>query len=329
MAAVHAAAAADAGFRVVAVASATGTSARHLAGELDARRVRVDDLPAGAEVLVVATPPTAHVDAALAGLAAGATVLVESPIAATPADSDRMRVAAGRTDGRVRASANLRAAPAWRVALDRIARLGPLGHLSASVTQPTPDWGHFRSPLRSGGVLYTSGAQLLPLLLDAADVASDGPAHVESVTATLASSRDDGADDTADVTLRLRRRGADDTLNATLHADWGTDASTWIQAAGDGGAVRIEFAPAIGVEHNGEPVPVDGDTASPLHQLGYVAQLAGLGTDTDMSLDLERAQHVLDVITAAYRSAGRHGEWTDPNESVDRDRAPMQWWRPT
>jgi predicted dehydrogenase len=331
MAGVHAAAAGDAGLRVVAVASATGSSARHLAGELDARRVSAADLPAGADVLVVATPPTAHADATLAGLAAGATVLVESPIAATLSDTDRMVTAAGRSTGRLRATANLRCSPAWRTALDRIAQLGPLGHLSASVTQPTPDWGHLRDPLQAGGVLFTSGAQLLPLLLDAAGAgaAHRGVARVDAVAATLESSRNDGADDRAEVTLRLRTGGTDADLTATLHAEWGPGASTWVQAAGELGAVRIEFAPSITVEHNGERVPTSAATTSPLHQLGYVAQLAELGTDADATLDVDAAVHVLDAVTAAYRSAGRHGEWIDLSEPVERDRTPMQWWRTT
>jgi len=337
MAGVHAAAAGDAGLRIVAVASATGGSARHLAGELDARRVSAADLPAGAEVLVVATPPTAHVDATLAGLAAGATVLVESPIAATLSDADRMVTAAGRSTGRLRATANLRCAPAWRAALERIAQLGPLGHLSASLTQPTPDWGHFRHPLQAGGVLFASGAQLLPLLLDAAGAASGdtgridtGPidtgrintGRITTVAAELSTTRDDGADDRADVTFQF---GADHT--ATLHAEWGPGASTWLQAAGAGGAVRVEFAPSISVEHNGEPVVVDGASTSPLHQLGYVDQLAGLSTTNDGTLDADEATHLLEVVTAAYVSAGRGGEPVTVPLETARDRTPLELWR--
>jgi predicted dehydrogenase len=337
MAGVHAAAAGDAGLRIVAVASATGGSARHLAGELDARRVSAADLPAGAEVLVVATPPTAHVDATLAGLAADATVLVESPIAATLSDADRMVTAAGRSTGRLRATANLRCSPAWRAALERIAQLGPLGHLSASLTQPTPDWGHFRHPLQAGGVLFASGAQLLPLLLDAAGAASGDTGRIDTgridtgrintgrittVAAELSTTRDDGADDRADVTFQF---GADHT--ATLHAEWGPGASTWLQAAGAGGAVRVEFAPSISVEHNGEPVVVDGASTSPLHQLGDVDQLAGLSTTNDGTLDADEATHLLEVVTAAYVSAGRGGEPVTVPLETARDRTPLELWR--
>jgi predicted dehydrogenase len=327
MAGVHAAAAGDAGLRVVAVASATGTSARHLAGELDARRVSAADLPAGADVLVVATPPTAHVAATLAGLAVGATVLVESPIAATLSDADRMVTAAGRSTGRLRATANLRCSPAWRAALERIAQLGPLGHLSASLTQPTPDWGHFRHPLQAGGVLFASGAQLLPLLLDAAgaafgDTGCINTDRITTVAAELSTTRDDGADDRADVTFQF---GADHT--ATLHAEWGPGASTWLQAAGAGGAVRVEFAPSITVEHNGEPVVVDGASTSPLHQLGYVDQLAGLSTSNDGTLDADEATHLLEVVTAAYVSAGRGGEPVPVQLETARDRTPLELWR--
>src|SRR4051794_27368919 len=89
IAVVHALAAQAAGWKVRAVASAGGTSARHLAGELDARKVSPEALPDGADVLIVATPPASHVPLVLQGLAAGATVLVEKPLATTLAGADR------------------------------------------------------------------------------------------------------------------------------------------------------------------------------------------------------------------------------------------------
>ena len=94
IAVVHALVAPAAGMKVHAVASANGTSARHLAGELDARRCRPEDLPAGADVLVVATPPVHHLRLARQGLGAGAAVLVEKPLATTLGEADQMVAAA-------------------------------------------------------------------------------------------------------------------------------------------------------------------------------------------------------------------------------------------
>ena len=90
IAVVHALAADSAGLKVRAVASAGGRSARHLAGELDARRCRPEELPAGAEVMIIATPPETHTELALLGVRAGARVLVEKPLATTLADADRI-----------------------------------------------------------------------------------------------------------------------------------------------------------------------------------------------------------------------------------------------
>ncbi len=174
IAVVHALAAQSAGMRVTAVASDGGTSARHLAGELDARRCRPDDLPAGADLLIVATPPDHHVDLAIQGLAAGVAVLVEKPLAPTLAEADRLVDAARSAERsgssvRIRCAENLVHAPFWRATLERRPSLGTLGHLSLRTRQPPPDWGHFTRPLDTGGVLFDLGPHPIALALGLAD----------------------------------------------------------------------------------------------------------------------------------------------------------------
>lgn len=321
IATVHALAAQAAGFPVVAVASAGGHSARRLAGQLDARPVAPDDLPAGADLLVVATPPDSHTALALQGVAGGADVLVEKPIATTLADADRLVLASQGPGHRViRCAENLLVAPAWRAVAARQARIGSLRHLSASTLQPPPTWGHFTRPLTVGGVLFDLGPHSIALVLSLAGNAAVG------VSASLSSSRPDGADD--DASLRIRFESG---LSATLDVSWtAPEPQWWLQAAGDDGVLRLELYPEVIVEANGEPIDVPerhvGAVDPALERFGYLDQL----------LDLEAAQTVVDartvleVICAAYCSAAAGGAEVPIPFTGDRTLTPLQLWhRPT
>ncbi|MHB1137434.1 MAG: Gfo/Idh/MocA family protein [Microthrixaceae bacterium] len=320
IAVVHALAAQAAGMKVVAVASAGGSSARHLAGELDAKRVRPEDLPAGADVLVVATPPREHVPLALQGLREGAHVLVEKPLAATLAGADRLVAAAAEhPELRVRCAENLVHSPAWRQVGSRRPALGTLTHLSLRTLQPPPTWGHFARPLDVGGVLYDLGPHAVALALGLADE------PVVGVTATLRSAREDGADDDASVALRFRSG-----LVASIEVSWVSSDTVWeAQAASDTGVLRLELLPEVTLEHDGEPVPValrHGGEPS-LEQFGYVDQLLDLVAEEDRpGQTVQAARDVLEVICAGYRSAGRGEEVTLPL-AEDLDLTPMQLWK--
>jgi predicted dehydrogenase len=295
IAVVHALSAPSAGIRVTAVASAGGTSARHLAGQLDARRVAPADLPAGADLLVVATPPDTHAALTLQGLAAGADVLVEKPLATTLADADRMVAAAAEPGAPALVCAeNLLYASAWQVLMTRRSAMGPLRHLSARTLQPPPDWGHFAGTLEAGGVLLDLGPHPLALVLG---LAGEDPV---AVRAELSSTRPDGADDDATVHLRFPSG-----LEATVDVSWTATAPEWsVQAAADDGVVRLELYPDVVVEADGEPValpPVRSDAADPaLDRFGYIGQLADLAAGgTEVALPF----------------------------GGDRSRTPMQLWR--
>lgn len=317
IAVVHALAAPVAGLRVVSVASAGGSSARHLAGELDARRVRPEQLPAGADVLVVATPPPSHVELALAGVAGGARVLVEKPVAPTLAEADRLVAAAN--EGVVRVAENLLHAPVWRALMGRRDALGELGHLSVRTLQPPPDWGHFAQPLEHGGVLYDLGPHPVALVLD---LAGDPPV---AVSAELSSTRSDGADDDARLQLRFGSG-----LVAELHVSWTAPEVTWdLQAAGPTGVLRLELLPEVVLEHDGDVVEVSLRHGAPdarLEQLGYVDQLADLLAPSPGGQDAASARDVLEVICAAYLSAGRDGEEVALPLDAEPTRTPRQLW---
>lgn len=319
IAAVHALAADAAGLRVSAVASAGGRSARHLAGQLDARRCRPGDLPAGADLLVVATPPRHHEELALAGLAAGARVLVEKPLTTTLAAADRLVDAAGRPDAVLRCAENLLHAPAWAELVARRARLGALDHLSLRALQPPPTWGHFAEPLLDGGVLFDLGPHPVALALA---VAGAGPLSVEC---RLGSGREDGADDDAELTIAFAGG-----LTAELRVSWTSPVTVWdLQAASDHGVLRLELFPNVVLEADGEPVavaPRHPGAEAGLERFGYVAQLADLAGADPAGQTAAAARQVLEVICAAYASAGRGGSPIELPFAGDRHATPLELW---
>lgn len=323
VAVVHALAAQAAGMRVRSVASAGGTSARHLAGSLDARRCRPEDLPDGASVLVVATPPGSHAELTIQGLRAGAHVLVEKPLAPTLAAADRLVAAAeaAATRGqRVHCAENLLHAPLWRAAMDRRSALGALSHLSLRTLQPPPDWGHFQQPLTSGGVLFDLGPHPIAIALG---LAGEEPV---AVAAELTSTRADGADDHAELRLRFASG-----LVATLVVSWRGDEVVWdAQAASDTGVLRLELLPEMVLESNGEPVSVASRYDAPdprIEQLGYVDQLLAIAGGDEAGQSLDEARRVLEVICAASASAGRGGVEVALPFDGDRSATPLQLWR--
>jgi predicted dehydrogenase len=319
---IHALAARAAGLRVTAVASAGGTSARHLAGQLDARRVEPRDLPAGADLLVVATPPEAHETLAIAGLVGGAAVLVETPIAATLAAADRLVATASATGGpALRVAENLRFSPVWRAVLPHRPRLGTLRHLSARTVQAPPTWRRPRPSAGAGGVLLDAGVHAVALVLEFAGSPPRG------VAAELGAGHPDGAEDRARVRIRF-----DDGLVAGVEAAWaGTEPHWELQAAGDRGVVRMELVPEIVVEADGEELALPGPrhaAADPtLERFGYVDQLLDMAAGGAGAQRPEQARQVLEVICAASASAAGGGSEVVLPFAGDRTATPLQLWR--
>lgn len=318
IAAVHALAAPAAGARVVAVASAGGTSARHLAGRLDARRCRPEELPAGADLLVVATPPETHEDLVVQGLRSAAAVLVEKPLCTTLAAADRLVEAAAQPGAPpVRCAENLLHAPAWRELVRRRAALGSPTHLSARAVQPTPTWGFFARPLLHGGVLLDLGPHPIALVLALADEAPLG------VSAELSSERDDGADDRASVAIRFRSG-----LVARVDVAWSGAETEWsLQAASESGVLRWDLFGQPTLEADGEPVEVADrrrDLPDPrIERLGYVDQLADTLAGHD-GQTVAQARDVLEVICAASASAAAGGAEVALPLDADRSLTPRE-----
>ena len=154
---------------------------------------------------------------------------------------------------------------------------------------------------------------------------------VLAVSATLTSTRPDGADDDATVQLRFA-----DGLRATIEVSWTATESMWdLQAASADGVARIDFLPELIVELDGEdatPTPVlAGLPDVHLETFGYIAQMQGfvdaLAGRGGQVCPLGFGRLVLEVTCAAYLSAGSGGAEVPLPYSGRRDVTPLQLWR--
>ncbi|MGH9113943.1 MAG: Gfo/Idh/MocA family protein, partial [Acidimicrobiales bacterium] len=254
----------------------------------------------------------------------GAAALVETPLAATLDDADRL-VAAAAAGGRIGYAENLVHSPVVAEAVSGCRRIGQLTHLEVRFAQGRPDWGDHVSPVWGGGALLDLGVHAIAVALLAA-----APARVLAVEAELAAPAALDVDDDATVTLVF-----DSGLRAEVRASWRAAAPTWdAQAASPTGAVRLELVPRPSVELNGValglPAPPPGLASPQLHHLGYVAQLVAFSE----AVDAGRApvpgpafgRRVLEIVCAAYRSAGSGASEPLPF-SASRQRTPLELWR--
>jgi|Tabmets5t2r1_1033131.scaffolds.fasta_scaffold01427_2 predicted dehydrogenase len=309
--------------RVVHVASRSTRSARRRAAQTGGVACGYDDLPGGADIVVVATPPALHRREAERAVAGAAAALVEAPLAATLDDADRLVAAA--QGGRVGYAENLVHSPAVVEAVAACRRLGSLTHLELRFAQGRPDWGDHLEPSWGGGALFDLGVHPIALALLAA-----APARVTAVEARLLGGAGLELDDDATLTLAF-----DSGLTAQVRVTWRAPAPTWeAQAASPQGAVRLELVPRPSVEVNGVPValpsPPPGLASPQLHHLGYVAQLEALTADIDAGRPPtpgpQLGRRVLDIVCAAYASARTGREEAVPFTGP-RDRTPLQLWR--
>ena len=150
--------------RVVHVASRRNASAGRRAEQTGAAVCRYDELPSGADAVVVATPPALHRREAARAVDGGAAALVESPLAATLDDADQIVALADR--GPVVYAENLVHSPVVAEAVQACRRIGELTHLEVRFTQGRPDGGPQRlePPERDGNLRDVSiRAPCLPM----------------------------------------------------------------------------------------------------------------------------------------------------------------------
>lgn len=309
--------------RIVAVASRSPERANELAKRVGAKVCTYDDLPAGAALVVVATPPAQHASQTLHALERGAAVLVEKPLCTTMAEADAM-VDADPDGTRITYAENLLFAPIVGEAMRSVPLLGPLQHLEARSLQTRPTWGAFLTEDWGGGVLFDLGVHPLALVLRAVGMQE----HPVAVRASLEGADDVPVDLWAEVHLEF-----DSGLTARVEASWRDAEPMWdLQAASADGVVRLELLPNLELECNGEPVPHPQPPAATevpqIQQYGYTDQLAAALLPGPSSVSDVRLGHaVMDIVCAAYSSAGRGGERVPLPFDGARDRTPLQLWR--
>ncbi|MDQ2649861.1 MAG: Gfo/Idh/MocA family oxidoreductase [Actinomycetota bacterium] len=309
---------------VGAVASRSPERAASAAQRLGVPATTYDQLPAGTDAVMIATPPAHHEPLALRLMDAGVPVLVEKPLCTTLAAGDRL-VAAAERGGRLAYAENLVHAPAVQEALEQAQLLVGIDHLELRALQPRPTWGDFLLPSWGGGVLFDLGAHPIALALLFA-----APARPTEVLARLEGADDHEVDEHADVTLRF-----DSGAQAHLVVSWRNDDDVvWdAQVACPTGIVRLELLPEVRVEVSGTEVQLpaleDGVPAS-LQELGYLDQMRSFAADVATGgtplLGAAFGQAVLDVTCAAYASAA-DGSWVSLPFTGPRDRTPHQLWR--
>lgn len=312
------------GVRVVRVASRHPEAAAQRAAQTGATACRYEDLPGGADAVVVATPPALHRREAERAVDGGALALVETPLAATLADADALVALAGR--GRVAYGENLVHSPVVADAVQACRRMGDVTHLEVRFSQGRPEPSPDRlAPGWGGGALFDLGIHAL-----AVAVLLAAPARVVAVRAEVEPGDGLEVDDDATVELTF-----DTGLRAQVRASWRGAAPTWdAQAASATSAVRLELVPEPTVELNGValrlPIAPPGLATDQLHHLGYLGQTAAVAAD----VAARRAPRVgpalglllLEVVCAAY-TAARTGEVEAVPFTGPRDRTPHELWR--
>lgn len=324
---VHALVAKALGWRVTHIASRTPERAAERAQQTGAVACSYDELPAGADIVVVATPPARHVNDAVRALDRGAAVIVEKPIATTLEDADRLVDVAAAHGNRLGYAENLLFAPVVARALDLVGGIGPLVDLEVRSIQGRPDWGDFLDGSWGGGALFDLGVHPIALALEAAS-----PARATAVSARITGAPDIAVDEHAELVVRF-----DSGLRARVVASWGSDEVTWdLQAASAAGVVRAELLPELTLEHDGEPVELPEVCRAvvdlpQLEQFGYVDQLRRFAEDfangRAPSSGAEFARSILDIVCAAYASAGHDGRPEAVPFRGPRDRTPLELWR--
>ena len=323
----HGAAAAFLQMPIVGVASRSAERAAEQAGRLSTTALAYDDLPGGAEVVVVSTPPQLHAADTLRLLAAGAAVIVEKPLCTTLADADELVAAAAQHDQRVLYAENLAYAPVVARLLSMTASLGPLTHMEIRTLQSLPTWGDFTSDAWGGGALFDLGVHPLALAVLAGGASGAGP--VVSVSAALTGGEGHNSDEHAEVLLTFRSG-----LVGRVVSSWRAGpAQVWdVQLSSATGVLRADFWPTPTLEHNGDrvPIPASGLPLPFIEDLGYFGQLQAFADDIATGrtpfMDVAFGRLILDIVCAGYASAGNGGTPEVVPFTGPRDRTPLQLW---
>jgi predicted dehydrogenase len=246
-------------------------------------------------------------------------VVVPAPLALTLALADTAVKAAGRRSF----GWPLITTAAVQALMRRAPSVGAVTNLSSRSTRPAPPGG---ASLPGGALLYSAHDPIALTMLVARLVGLGAP---RSINASVGLGTN-GLDDAADVAIEFVGG-----LIGHVHADWQSEsvASQEFQLAGEVGVLRSETDPRLSLEFNGERVRLPAanivdEQHRPLHESGVVAMLKTIAASFDAgtlpyAFTLEFGRDVLEVIMAAYASAGKHEPVALPFDG-DRNAMPQQ-----
>ncbi len=279
-------------------------------------------LAADVDVVYVATPHTAHLDAATTAMRAGTAVLVEKPLTASLAGARALAQVAREQDVFCMEAMWTRFLPVTADLL-AVAGSGEIGRpvaLHAAIGSPVPPvpGGRLHDPRQGGGALLDIGVYpvwLARLLL--------GP-----VTSVAAAGRVSHAGvDVLSGLLLGHQGGAVSLLSATLSSSASQDAVV----EGTLGRVRLEaplYAPAaMTVLHSGQVGPEADRTVRPgrrgagyVHMLEHVQQCVREGLGESPLHPLSTTLAVMEVLEQALDQLGV----VRPDETPDTTRGPAR-----
>ena len=289
---------------VVAFTSRTRSSAEAAAAQWGSGDV-VDDWRAvldrdDVDAVDICSPNALHAEMAIAAAEAGKHVLVEKPIAVTPAEADAMIDAAARAGVVLMAAHNVRFAPPYLAAAAAVAegRIGDIvgvraafGHAAPQAWAPGSTW--FREPaVAGGGALLDLGIHVADLLRA---VTGD---EIDAVSAFLRRPDPEGVEEAGQVAFRLRGGGV-----GTFHASWvakpGPDHQLVVH--GTDGSLSIERGAAVvRPADRGEKSTLAPPEDAPDLFGSFVAACRG---EAPPAVTGEDGRAALAIVTAAYRAA--------------------------
>jgi predicted dehydrogenase len=261
----------EAGLEVVAIAGFHRKKTEAVAGELGLEAIadwrelaRRPDIG----LVSIVTPPSEHLEMAVAALEAGKHVLCEKPTALDASEAEELVAAATRHAGRLALiDHELRFLPSWREARRRLPEIAPVRFAEIRYSSPARGdrsraWNWWSDASRGGGVWGAVGSHFV----DALRYFGLEIEQVQAVMRTIIGERPFGdapravtSDDYATVDLRLSG-GASAFMSFTV-VSAGPDEASVMTIHGEGGAMRFVGEQVL-LSTGGSPFqPMAGDTS--------------------------------------------------------------------
>jgi predicted dehydrogenase len=312
MGAVHAGLAATHA-RVLRVASRSAASAEPVALLVgaDSACASQPGVLHGADSAVICTPPRSHFAYALAAVEAGCDVLVEKPMTATVGEARRLAQAVDARGVRFVYGENWAYQPAVERAVEVFREMG-VDQLEVTAHWPMPQWLPLESAEYGGAAVF------------------DGAPHLIELVRLLL-----GRPRATRVTATLDARGSQVDLAATLQVDFegGAHASITVDLVSEATevtarahGVELRLAPDVELRARGRMVAVDAGPPHSWTALGYAGQMRALFGAEPVRAGVHDGLAVMEIIAAAYLSAGRGAPVPLPYEGP-LDCTPLQLWR--